>query len=241
MSICKLCLQEKKLIKAHLLPRNILKRIHGKNRAYIAAELHNLNKYSIKQDGLWDKNILCHDCDNTFSPVEQYVHQFITEGVNFPNEIHIRGDNEILIYNEIDEFKMRMFPLIVLWRMSISNTHEAKGVDLGPLEKDVYHCVKNMTPGPYDFFPFTIFSLKDLNDARATFIGGPIPIKIDSLKYYLVPISDFIIMVRAGKNVNTRITECSVKNNSIEMPNLKGKAGIDFLDAIFSSIPKFSR
>lgn len=241
MPICQLCLEEKKLIKAHLLPKNILQRIAGSERRYVSAELHNLKNHQYKQDDYWDKDILCQPCDNTFSPVEQYFHNFITGHAYNPDEIIRNNDEEILIYHNIDEIKFRLFPLITLWRMSISKTRSCVGVSLGPLEKLVYNEIKLLDPGPNNFFPFTIYSLKDLNDARATFIGNPLPIKIKGFMYYILPISDFIIMIRAGKNVSENIVEPTVKDGTLKIINFKGIAGTSLLDTIFSSIKAFPR
>jgi hypothetical protein len=241
MAICKFCLQEKKLIKAHLLPKNILQRIHGKERRYVSAELHNLKNHSVRQDDYWDKDILCSDCDNIFSPAEQYFHQFITSRVNQPDRIIKVDDKEILIYENIDEVKLRLFPLIVLWRMSVSKTEAARGVSLGPLEKIVYQYLKKLNPGPYNFFPFVIYSFKDLNDARATFIGAPLPLKIKTDMFYILPISDFILMVRAGKSISDKDFDSSVKDNTIEIINLKGKVEREFIDTIFSGIKHFPK
>jgi hypothetical protein len=200
-----------------------------------------LDNHQIKQGGYWDKNILCQACDNTFSPSEQYFLSFITQKVKSPDKIIRLYDREVLIYNEIDEKKIRLFPLITLWRLAISKTQSGEGVSLGPLEKMVYDCVKQLNPGPYDFFPFTIYSFKDLNDGRARFIGSALPLKMNGFMYYLLPISDFILMIRAGKNVSENIVKTSVQNNRIEVINLKGRIGHDFLDAIFSSIKAFPR
>ena len=241
MAICKLCLEEKKLIKAHLISDSILKRINGENRRHISAELHNLDNHKTMQGGYWDKDILCQSCDNTFSPSEQYFLSFINERVNSPDEIIRTPDGEILIYNDIDETKFRLFPLITLWRLAISKTHSGEGVSLGILEEMVYDCVKQLNPGPYDFFPFSIYSFKDLNDGRARFIGSALPLKINGFKYYILPISDFIIVIRAGKNVSESIVSTSIRNNRLEIINLIGRSGTIFLDAMFSSIKAFPR
>jgi hypothetical protein len=171
----------------------------------------------------------------------QYFISFINERVNTPDRIIKIGDREILTYDNIDEKKLRLYPLITLWRLCISKTHSGLGVSLGPLESMVYECVKILEPGPYDFFPFGIYSFKDLDDGRARFIGSALPFKLNGFKYYLLPISDFIIVIRAGKNVSEQVVGTSVKNDTLEIVNLKGQAGVSFLDAIFSSIKSFPR
>jgi hypothetical protein len=240
MGICKLCLEEKKLIKAHLLPSSILRRIGDEDRKHVSADLNNLKDHSVKQDGYWDKDILCSFCDNSFSPIEQYFLDFITNKINFPNNIKRAPEGDVLIYNNIDEKKIRLFPLITLWRMSVSKTESCRGVELGPLETMVYQCVKSLDPGPYEFFPFVIYSLKDLNDGRATFIGDPLPLKIDGLMHYLLPISDFIILIRAGKNV-TGALKSSAYNNTLEVLNLNNLTGKLILDSLFVSIKSMPR
>ena len=57
---CKFCGQEKKLIKAHIIPKNFY--LDYKKEQYMSVDSLS-GKFKIQQNGAYDKNILCSDCD----------------------------------------------------------------------------------------------------------------------------------------------------------------------------------
>lgn len=59
--VCKFCGQEKKLIKAHIIPKKFY--LGLKDDRYLCINSQNC-KYMIQQQGGYDSNILCEDCDN---------------------------------------------------------------------------------------------------------------------------------------------------------------------------------
>ena len=61
IGICKFCGQEKKLIKAHIIPRNFY--LARKNDKYLCIN-SKTGEYTYQQQGGYDSNILCKDCDN---------------------------------------------------------------------------------------------------------------------------------------------------------------------------------
>lgn len=61
IGICKFCGQEKKLIDAHIIPKNFY--LMRKKDRYLSINSKTC-KYTIQQKGGYDSNILCGDCDN---------------------------------------------------------------------------------------------------------------------------------------------------------------------------------
>ncbi len=61
MKKCKFCGQEKKLIDAHIIPKNFY--LMRKKDRYLCINSKTC-KYIIQQKGGYDSNILCGDCDN---------------------------------------------------------------------------------------------------------------------------------------------------------------------------------
>lgn len=60
-NVCRFCEQEKKLIKAHIIPKKFYLGI--KDDRYLCINSKK-GKYTIQQQGGYDSNILCGDCDN---------------------------------------------------------------------------------------------------------------------------------------------------------------------------------
>ena len=70
---CKLCKQVKKLVKAHIIPRSFfLGKARGDSKHWLEARQHDIKAVKFLQNGGWDKTILCEDCDNSFSPWDDY-------------------------------------------------------------------------------------------------------------------------------------------------------------------------
>ena len=59
-NICKFCRQQKKLIRAHIIPRHFY--LDYKDEQYVSVNSLS-GKFKIQQCGAYDKNILCKDCD----------------------------------------------------------------------------------------------------------------------------------------------------------------------------------
>lgn len=129
VSICKLCLKEKKLIKrSHLFPNFMYKGIADKkNRMF---EISTLTPFQrrVVQSGVYEGNILCADCDNNIlSKLEGYVNNYLyskpyqTTTENFEQVTNTYGIQVIRCKN-IDYPKFKLFLESLIWRASVS-TH----------------------------------------------------------------------------------------------------------------------
>lgn len=142
-NICKFCGQEKKLIKAHIIPRNFY--LDYKNEQYM--EVDELSgKFTIKQNGSYDKNILCAECDG------KILGKFDQEGYRILlDEIYkhcLYHDDKIKIYNLTSEYydynKFRRFFISILWKASISSLPEYSHIQLGEYEDKALAILKGI-------------------------------------------------------------------------------------------------
>ncbi|WP_378183838.1 hypothetical protein [Aquimarina sp. SS2-1] len=127
MGICRLCLKNKKLIKAHIIPDFIYNGMKDEKNVF-----HSIKGISdeIKpiplQTGEFDKVILCEDCDNIIlgGKYERYAKSLVfSEKLNLQTYPTYKAENgkDFSILNDINYGKMRLFLLSVLWRASITN------------------------------------------------------------------------------------------------------------------------
>lgn len=145
VGICKFCGQEKKLIDAHIIPKCFYLALKNKF-SYINFDACLKNRqYKIYQNGGYDKNILCEDCDNNIigkfdaeakmvllDNFSQYKYEYF--GANKIYKI----DNSYYDYN-----KLRKFFISILWRASISKLPEWHAINLGRYEKIALDILKN--------------------------------------------------------------------------------------------------
>ena len=73
--ICNLCLQDKKLIKAHIIPRaffEYMRPLESKNVPFDVLTNIEGKRNSISRIGIYDSNILCRECENLFQNYDDY-------------------------------------------------------------------------------------------------------------------------------------------------------------------------
>ena len=141
---CKLCEQEKKLIKAHILPKFLYEKMKDENNSFLTVNYdikdfknHKKKKVQIED---YDPKILCGDCDNRILGryYEDYA-KIMFYGAKFPTEINPECTNfknpndgaEYSICVNFDYKRTKNFLLSLLWRASITDRPFFDEVSLG--------------------------------------------------------------------------------------------------------------
>lgn len=254
MKKCRLCLQEKKLIKAHIIPDFMysgMKAEDDKNIFYkVTYNLDNKQSKSRKiQTGDFDKNILCEDCDNRIigANYEKYA-QLSMYGKNIDPEIapickNYQNPNdgaEYSICTNIDYGKMKLFLLSILWRASITDRKAFKDVDLGEkheerLRKLIY---ENIVPAESEY-PIMMTSFMRTDHSLKNLIGQPKRVRFkDGLNGYvfLIDSIQFMFYVNSTNHKLPEYLEKSMLKKKGEMIILHLPNGeeLEFLKAILN-------
>lgn len=131
---CRLCRKEKKLIKAHVIPKWAFRFLYPSG-GKIDGKLHMVDaKYPQARRrpvGVYDKSILCAECDQTIGRLyDEYAKKI------FIDSKFIKDSQGKLIYSMrgIDSCKIKLFFVSLLWRASISGREEFEKIKLGPYE-----------------------------------------------------------------------------------------------------------
>lgn len=134
-SICKLCKKKSTLVgKSHIIPNFMYNGLYDENHKILIANLKDLSKKpQIVQSGIFEKNILCKDCESTFSKNERYASHFFKGSKNsiisFEKRKSHDGQRSIFV-SRIDYNKLKLFFLSILWRAHVSENKFFKGVSL---------------------------------------------------------------------------------------------------------------
>ncbi len=140
--ICKFCGKEKKLIKAHIIPKNFY--TARKQDKYLCINTKAV-RCTYSQMGGYDSNILCGECDNNI------LGEFDKEGYrilfgDFSKYKYMQLHPQYRIYQldntEFDYEKLRNFFISILWRASISKLEEWSNINLGRYEKKALEILK---------------------------------------------------------------------------------------------------
>ena len=133
IGICKFCGQEKKLIKAHIIPRNFY--LNYKEETFAAINTITGDWKQCKM-GAYDKSILCAKCDGTIIKLfEDEAYRILLRDIynfqeyRFPNYIQYHMKS-----NDFNYSLFKKFFISVLWRASVSKIEEFANINLGPYE-----------------------------------------------------------------------------------------------------------
>lgn len=135
---CKLCLQEKLLIKkSHIIPDFMYEGLFD-DKHRIAQKNFVINRDSLPANGVYDKHILCANCDNNIiGGYESYAaRELFKPSMNgFIDTLkqkldNFSGDITNVTISRINYQKAKLFLLSILWRANISTHPLFKFVNL---------------------------------------------------------------------------------------------------------------
>jgi len=173
---CRLCLEEKKLIKAHIIPdfmhRGLFDEKHQLHKVQLAFDKMPSKKMST---GEYDTAILCAECDNKISEYESYFSKVIYGGSLLGMKKF--KDKDGLIFTEIvnlDYTKTRLFFLSLLWRASITTRPTYSDVKLSQmLEVKIRDMFLNENPGEPFELACTVTTILDHSSIEHGMIAPP--------------------------------------------------------------------
>jgi len=206
--ICKLCLQEKPLLKkSHIIPEFMHRGLFDDKHALYRINFNDYQRSTKLYTGEYESDILCAECDNVLigHKYEDYS-SVILYGGKLPNDKNIFFQNRItpdglkLTYAKgIDYKKFKLFLLSILWRSSISSRPFFENINLGPYEEKIRKMILIGDPkDPLDF-PCIISTCKNLKDLPDGFIGQPKKCRIDNLLSYAFFIGGFLYIFLISK------------------------------------------
>jgi hypothetical protein len=193
---CHLCLEDKKLIKAHIIPESFFLPLRFGKRA---PEIHtNIDGKHSKRSpvGIYDTSILCSECANTIGDWDNYAQQLLLK--EFNEDLAVYDGSKKVAY-KIDSFdyeKLKLFFISVLWRASISSHYFFKRVKLGPYESVARKMILENEPGSAEDFSVVIAKFSEPN---VTGILDPHKDKYDGVNFYRFYMTGFVIYVKVDK------------------------------------------
>jgi hypothetical protein len=166
---CKLCNQVKKLVKAHIIPRSFALRAKGQSKQLFEARNHDVKDVQYWQNGVWDDEILCQDCEERFKSWDDYGFEIL--GASPENDAMPQNDSELqaFVLRDIDYPRLKLFGLSVLWRASVSSQPFFSRIQLGEHEPTIAGMIQSQNPGTFDVFPIVLARLVGQRWPNATY------------------------------------------------------------------------
>jgi hypothetical protein len=250
MPMCRLCLQDKPLVKAHIVPRFMYQELFDKNKMLVQFEPHkaldspNYRPRKIPA-GEYDPDILCRDCDGGIigKDYEDYARKVLYGGklllkdhVEVENLLSIEGATITQLRN-IDYRKYKLFLLSILWRASISSREFSQHVSLGPHEEVIRRMLIDGAPGPETQYPILFYTYRNDANAPIHFIGPPMPSKTEGFRAYIFPISGVIYSFFIGSSSHSPpkdVVDYSIReDNSLRILHAPEGRGMSIINSIY--------
>lgn len=229
IGICKLCGNEKKLIRAHIIPTAFFEA----NNFLISS----VKKYAQqRKTGPYDPRILCADCDNgVIGRLDDYGCEIFLERKNvilekIYNPVQpSQFINKYSLKDKTGYHNLGRFIISILWRASVSLHEDFVDFSLGEYEEFAKRTILDIC---YDFgsiFSIAVSFLCDLPVKVNSFSSVPTIIK--NVNFYIFIIGFYKIFIKFGK-----------EELPIDMKHmiLSSKNDLLMIENEFLNIPEFS-
>ncbi|MCH8304251.1 MAG: hypothetical protein IIB94_03875 [Candidatus Marinimicrobia bacterium] len=179
---CKLCLEEKPLLKkSHIIPNFMYKGLFTDDHKLFVVSSDDPSNARYTFTGEYEGNILCKECDNSIiGGYENYAHTVLYGGKNLKEDQYpyvqnmvTRGGINLLYSINIDYAKFKLFLLSFLWKSSISSRPFFNLVNLGKHEEPIRQMLIERNPGESDTYPCMLLTFLNVESVPEDFIGQP--------------------------------------------------------------------
>jgi len=214
---CKLCLQEKELLKkSHIIPDFMYKEMFDEKHRMIKFTTQTPNSKTSVPSSEYESQILCQKCDNEIiGNFETYASQVLFGSrVNVNAKNYIKPDGlEFTQVSNLDYKKLKLFLLSLLWRASISSRPFFRKVNLGPYEDVMRKMILEGDPCLGGDFPCIITSYRKQNLPKEL-VAEPRKIRLDQRIGYSFLIGGFLYIFKIIKGDQTDwVLEAAVNAN----------------------------
>jgi len=197
--ICKGCSQEKKLVRAHIIPESFFRVLRADEKTLKL--ISNVEGVHTKKApiGVYDKEILCSECEDKFQSIDNYAAKVLINNAAI-EEIKQRGPVIGYKIPDIDYELLKRFVVSLLWRASVSKHGFYGKVSLGPLEEQAKKLIWDESPGEKDEFSFVLAKFDDERTISKAMLD-PHQERWFGRRYYRFYIGGFVLYVKADSQV----------------------------------------
>lgn len=194
---CRLCQQEKKLIKAHIIPEGFFRLLRSGD---IAPEMHSNSPGSFPKRmpvGVYDSTILCGECDRRIAPWDNYGQQVLLQRFQEATPITHQARTVAWSVEKVNYIELKLFFASLLWRASISSHSFYKRIAVGPFfEKRLGKMVLESEPGDSQEFAVILARFEDVSMMAML---DPHRERFDHVSFCRFYLSGFVTYIKVDK------------------------------------------
>lgn len=203
--ICQFCKKEKKLCRAHIIPVSFYRfmypngKIEGDSLILIADNKEFVKKRRI---GLYDRTILCEECDGKLGKYDQYGKSVFLDIE--PTLIKVIESGNAFLFQDVDPKNLKLFILSIIWRASISNLPEFKSVKFSTkFEEEIREMLIAGNVGGLNDFSVVIsrFGYLNFDKELRQYLQMPLAELVNGVNYYKLYLPNgYIILIKNDEN-----------------------------------------
>jgi len=194
--VCRFCNIERPLIKAHIVPEGFFRVLRDGSGV---PELHTNKRGAYPKRapvGVYDKSILCRNCDNVFSPWDNHAQHVLLH--NFSDTMAFYSGPTKVGW-KIDRFDYRRFKLFfisLLWRASVSTHQFYQRVSVGPFQDELRQMIANEDPGTAETFAV---ALAKFDAPGFTAMLDPHLERYEGINYCRFYLAGFVVYIKVDR------------------------------------------
>lgn len=216
--ICRLCNQDRKLVKAHIIPQAFWRQsISGEDKKLLISSSPSF--FSKRSPiGVYDNSILCAQCEPEFNQMDDYgIELLLKRAKHLFKPIEYGGHKIGLQAGDVDNHKLLVFLIGVLWRASISTQPFYKRVNLGALEPLAREVILNQSgslPATFDAL-LSYWTVENDSDDLTKCLMDPFFERWNGINAYRFYFGRFVAYIKADKrNFSDEMQKFGIRSSS---------------------------
>jgi len=194
MNKCKFCSNDKRLIKAHIIPEGFFRR-QRQGKESLELVTNKAGEYDKKAPiGVYDKTIVCNDCENIWREWDDYAQKLLAEEPLNGQARYRDGQKIAYMVKDFDYKKLKLFFISMIWRASVSSHQFFSRISLGPFEKIAKDFITNNNPGDSEDFSVTLSKFCHPLGKQSTM--DPYQYKNSDVNYYRFYLAGYIADIK---------------------------------------------
>jgi hypothetical protein len=197
IALCRLCEQQKELIRAHIIAQCLYEPLKHQSGPMLSISREPRGYPKASQTGEYDPSILCADCDNSFSPWDNYAREMLHH--DLPKQAVRSGPTgqQFYVVGKYDYARLKLFFLSVLWRMSISSRDAFREVNLGPFKGQIRAMLLSKDARATE--DFAVFVFRYMDQVGSSTVLQTRPERLFGRRVYNVGLPGYIGVVKVDR------------------------------------------
>lgn len=198
---CKLCDEDKKLVKAHIIPRSLYKPLLEGGQPLSVLSTSPTSRPKKSRIGIYDNEIVCQDCEKIFSPWDDYAQKVLLAEPK-EEDFLIDMGQKLAFKMVADYVKLKLFFISLLWRASKSKVDFFKRINIRPSEEQLKKMILLGNPGNFDNFAVI---LAKFDDPLGTIFQSPFRQRFNGINFCQFYLAGYVAYIKTDKRPSPEV------------------------------------